>query len=115
MNTQEIFITGLKKTVTFLIGKNAAGNEEAINAASPDDLWFHLEGQSSCHVIAQLPDGLTKKEKGYILRKGAELCKQNSREKSGKNVEIVYTKIKNVEKTAVAGQVVLLDRNIIKI
>jgi len=115
MNTQEFYFQKLKRTVTFSIGKNAKGNDEAISAAEPDDIWFHLEGQSSCHVVASVPEGLSRKERGYILRKGAELCKQNSREKSGKNVEIVYTKIKNIEKTDIIGQVILNERNIITV
>ena len=112
---EEVYIPKLKQNVVFTIGKNANGNDEAISDAGPEDIWFHLEGQSSCHVIATVPEDLGRKERGYILRKGAELCKQNSREKSGKNVEIVYTKIKNVLKTDVAGRVTVSDSGTIKI
>jgi predicted ribosome quality control (RQC) complex YloA/Tae2 family protein len=115
MNTQEFYFQKLKRTVTFSIGKNAKGNDEAISAAEPDDIWFHLEGQSSCHVVASVPEGLSRKERGYILRKGAELCKQNSREKSGKNVEIVYAKIKNITKTDILGKVIVSECGTIKI
>ena len=112
---EEVYIPKLKQNVVFTIGKNAKGNDEAISDAGPEDIWFHLEGQSSCHVIAQVPDGLGRKERGYILRKGAELCKQNSREKSKKNVEIVYAKIKNITKTEILGRVVLSESGTIKI
>ena len=117
MNTkvETIYLPKLKQNIEFVIGKNAKGNDEAISAADPEDIWFHLEGQSSCHVIAKVPEDLGRKERGYILRKGAELCKQNSREKSGKNVEIVYAKIKNVLKTDVAGRVNVSDSGTIKI
>jgi predicted ribosome quality control (RQC) complex YloA/Tae2 family protein len=120
MNTkvETIYLPKLKQNIVFVIGKNAKGNDEAISDADPEDIWFHLEGQSSCHVIAKVPEDLGRKERGYILRKGAELCKQNSREKSGKNVEIVYAKIKNVEKTDIPGKVIVNAesvRGIIKI
>ena len=117
MNTkiEEIYIPKLKQNISFLIGKNAKGNDEAISDAGPEDIWFHLEGQSSCHVIARVPDELGRKERGYILRKGAELCKQNSREKSKKNVEIVYAKIKNIVKTEIPGKVIVSESGTIKI
>ena len=117
MNTkvETIYLPKLKQNIVFVIGKNAKGNDEAISDADPEDIWFHLVGQSSCHVIAKVPEDLGRKERGYILRKGAELCKQNSREKSGKNVEIVYAKIKNVEKTDIPGRVIVNDRGTIKI
>lgn len=117
MNTkvEEVYIPKLKQNIEFVIGKNANGNDEAISASGPEDIWFHLEGQSSCHVVAQVPEGLGRKERGYILRKGAELCKQNSREKSGKNVEIVYAKIKNITKTDILGKVIVSECGTIKI
>lgn len=117
MNTkiEEIYIPKLKQNISFLIGKNAKGNNEAISASDPEDIWFHLEGQSSCHVIARVPDELGRKERGYILRKGAELCKQNSREKSKKNVEVIYAKIKNIVKTEIPGKVVVSESGTIKI
>jgi len=40
----------------------------------------------------------------YIIKVGALLCKNNTNKlKSVKNVEIVYTQIKNVTKTSVPG------------
>jgi predicted ribosome quality control (RQC) complex YloA/Tae2 family protein len=117
MNTkiEEIYIQKLKQNVVFTIGKNASGNDEAISDAGPEDIWFHLDGQSSCHVIAQVPDEMGRKERGYILRKGAELCKQNSREKSKKNVEVIYAKIKNIVKTEIPGKVIVSESGTIKI
>jgi hypothetical protein len=50
-------------------------------------------------------DDLDKKQKQQIIKQGALLCKQYSRMKSMKNVEIIYTKIENVEKTNIVGTV----------
>jgi predicted ribosome quality control (RQC) complex YloA/Tae2 family protein len=112
---EEHYFPKLKHSICFTIGKNAQGNDEAISSAESEDIWFHLEGQSSCHVVAKIPQGLARKERGYILRQGAELCKQNSREKSAKSVEVVYTKIKNITKTDIPGRVIVTERCTIKI
>jgi hypothetical protein len=50
-------------------------------------------------------DELDKKQKQQIIKQGALLCKQYSRMKSMKNVEIIYTKIEHVEKLDVIGSV----------
>lgn len=98
-----------QKNVSFMIGKNAQGNDCIISASKSTDIWFHLANQPSCHVVAVIPDDVTKKEKGYIIRKGAELCKQRSKERSSTSVGVIYTKIQNVLKTDVLGCVNTTD------
>ena len=118
------FIPSLKINILYKIGKDAKNNFELIDQADPNDLWFHLKDVSSCHVIAclkniqyttrddELPnfydinfDDLDKKEKQQIITQGALLCKQYSKLKSSKNVEIIYTKIEDVQKTNIPGSV----------
>ena len=36
---------------TVWIGTSAADNWQMIQSAEPDDIWFHLEGVPSCHII----------------------------------------------------------------
>lgn len=75
------------------IGKNARHNWELIEAADPHDLWFHVADGPSSHCILvtqnQKPD---RKQ----LKQVAVLCKQHSKSKSLKKVEIHYTPICNV-------------------
>jgi hypothetical protein len=118
------FIPSLKINVVYKIGKDAQNNFELIDKADQNDIWFHLKDVSSCHVIAclkniqyttrddELPnfydikfDTLDKKEKQQIITQGALLCKQYSKLKSAKNVNIVYAKIEDVHKTDVPGSV----------
>ena len=107
MKTEIVFIQGLKKEVTFYIGKNQSENFEVIDKGSPDDLWFHAKDVSSCHVVCELPDNLNKKEISYIIKTGALLCKSNTNKLKGlSNVEIIYTKIENITKTKVLGCVI---------
>ena len=118
------FIPSLKINLVYKIGSNAKNNFEIIDQSDPDDMWFHLKDVSSCHVIAclrnirftsrddELPnfydinfDTLDKKEKQQIITQGALLCKQYSKLKSAKNVNVIYTKIEDVYKTDVVGSV----------
>ena len=94
MKTEIILIQGLKREVTFYIGKTQSENFEVIDKGSPDDLWFHAKDVSSCHVVCEVPENLNKKELAYIIKTGALLCKNNTNKLKGlKNVEIIYTKI----------------------
>ena len=102
-----------KNEVTFLVGQNAKDNHEIIDMASPTDMWMHVRRYSSCHVVAIVPTEVLeiddKRKRRDILRsitkQGSVLCKRFSKHKSEKNVEIMATQIKNVEKTSVAGEV----------
>jgi predicted ribosome quality control (RQC) complex YloA/Tae2 family protein len=104
MKREIVFIQGLKREITFYIGKNQSENFEVIDKGSPDDLWFHANVVSSCHVVCELPDNLNKKELSYIIKAGALLCKNNTNKLKGlSNIEIIYTKIENITKTKVPG------------
>ena len=107
MKTETKFIQSLNNTVDFKIGQSAQDNFDIIDNSEPNDLWFHLYGESSCHVIASINTEikLDKKQKRQIITQGALLCKQYSRHKSSKNVNIIYTEIKNIEKTETIGTV----------
>jgi predicted ribosome quality control (RQC) complex YloA/Tae2 family protein len=107
MKTEIIYIDALKKEFTFYIGKNQNDNFEVIDKCTSSDLWFHANNVSSCHVVCIIQDLLYKKDLKYIIKVGALLCKNNtSKLKSLKNVEIMYTSINNVTKTALPGCVI---------
>lgn len=92
--------------IEFSIGKNAQENFDIIDEAEPRDIWFHVEGESSCHVIAHVSSYiLCKKRTSKIIKQGAVLCKQHSRYASSKNLPIIYTFIENVTKTRIPGSV----------
>ena len=111
--------------VTFLVGQNAQDNHAIIDeSVSPQDLWFHLEGESSSHVVAKVPLEVNeikdRKKRKDVIRKiakqGAILCKQHSRRKSSKEkVSVMYTEIKNVTKTLVPGEVKVMHSSVINL
>ena len=107
MKTENIYIAALKKEFIFYIGQNQVENFEIIDKCTVNDLWFHANNISSCHIVCILSEQFSKKELRYIIKVGALLCKNNTNKlKSMKNVEIIYTYIKNIVKTDVPGCVI---------
>ena len=101
-----IFVRSVRREIVYLVGKTQYENFDIIDASGENDVWFHIEGFPSGHVIARIDDlTIDKKQKRDIVTQGAVLCKQYSKYKSDKNVKIVYTMIKNIQKTEVIGQV----------
>lgn len=114
--TEKKFIQGLNQEIMFHIGKSADGNFEIIDNAEENDLWFHIDNESSCHVIASIPESMDRKNMKYIVKQGAILCKQNSRFKTSKTaVGIIYTKVKNIEKTDIPGKVIVSEGKIVSV
>jgi predicted ribosome quality control (RQC) complex YloA/Tae2 family protein len=106
MKTEVVSFINTSLEITYLIGEYADDNFGILNKACDDDIWFHANNISSCHIIATNLPELTKKEKQKVIKRGAFLCKQNtSKLKSLQNVEIIYTKVKNVTKTDISGTV----------
>jgi predicted ribosome quality control (RQC) complex YloA/Tae2 family protein len=104
MRTEKIVIDSLKREIVYFIGKSKEDNFKVIDAGNENDLWFHAENESSCHVVCQVPEDIDKSDMRYIIKIGALLCKNNTNKlKTQKNVQIIYTQIKNVFKTNVEG------------
>ena len=98
---------GTNIDITYIVGQNQHENHAILDAAEPDDIWFHIHGMSSAHVIARVPAGLSRKERGKLIKQGAVLCKNHTHKVvSQKNTSIVYTTCRHVEKTTVPGQVI---------
>ena len=101
----------------FLVGQNAQENHDILDGAEEQDLWFHLSGHSSCHVIGKIPQDvdLDKSDITKIAKQGAIICKSFSKFKSDKNVKIDYTRVKNVTKLKVIGSVSITNAKCITI
>jgi predicted ribosome quality control (RQC) complex YloA/Tae2 family protein len=110
-NIKLIYLPNIPEEIKYYIGKNALNNEEIIDLANPNDIWIHAKNVSSCHVIACIPENLdlSKKQKKTIIKKGFELCKQNTLKlRNEKNVNFINTQVKNIIKTEVTGQVIIV-------
>ena len=92
--------------VIYYIGTNAKDNFDVIDKGEPTDYWLHAKDCSSCHVVVKIPDKIEigKKLLRIIIKKGAMLCKQHTNKlTSQSDVEIIYTHVKNIQKTEIAG------------
>ncbi len=90
-------------SVTYYIGQNAYDHHPMLDNAKPSDLWFHLEGPS-CHVIASVPDGISREKVRHIIRKGTQLIRKVS---SQFNSKVIYRRVRNVTKGNSPGEVIL--------
>jgi predicted ribosome quality control (RQC) complex YloA/Tae2 family protein len=119
MKTETIYFEKLGFEITYYIGINSADNFDVIDMGGPNDIWFHIERLSSSHVVMILPELKHKiKSKIYntILKQGALFCKQNTKKAvSMQNVNITYTKLKNVLKTTRPGSVITQNTETITI
>ena len=95
-------------SVDYSVGKNAADNFAILDEAKGHHLWFHVEGQSSCHVIAAIPEDIERKNIRYLVKQGAILCKQNTPSvRAQSKITIVYARVSDVEKTDIVGSVLV--------
>lgn len=110
MREESVVIPSINRTIVFKIGKNAKDNHDIIDEASGDDMWFHVDERTSCHIIASIPEDITRKEMKYIIKQGAVLCKKYSYPNI-KKLGINYARIKNVTKTEVPGEVIVKEES----
>ena len=101
--------------VEYVIGKNAQDNFDIIDDAEEYHMWFHIEGAPSGHVIAKIDDNLDKKQMRYVIKQGAVICKQVSKFASAKDVNIVYARAGDVEKTEIPGKVIVKNSKTVSI
>jgi predicted ribosome quality control (RQC) complex YloA/Tae2 family protein len=99
-------------SVDFEVGQSAQENHDLLDASEPTDLWIHVTGRPSCHVIAHVPESVLSapsKPRRSALRKiakqGAVLCKRYSKYASEKRLSLDVAHVADVEKTGVVGMV----------
>jgi predicted ribosome quality control (RQC) complex YloA/Tae2 family protein len=88
--------------VVYRLGRNAKENFILIDEADPDDWWFHLSDEPSGHCI--IDSDIVDKE---MIIFASNLVKEHSKLKNNKKVKIVYTQVKNLQKTKTVGQVIV--------
>ena len=112
MKLETIYFESIDRKITYLIGKNAKDNFKVIDEALPQDIWFHIHDESSCHVIAEMPPDISNiNHIREIIEKGAQLCKENTNKfrDTNKKLLIIYDSKSNIIKTKTAGCVITND------
>lgn len=90
------------------VGQSQKDNDVVIDLGDKDDMWFHAADESSCHVVVKVPAKIKKEQMRYLVKLGAQLCKQYTKKLvSAKQVKFHYTCLSNVSKTNILGQVIL--------
>ena len=114
---KEVEININNKIITFYIGKNAKDNFDILDISKSNDIWFHSNEYSSCHVIAKINDiKISKKEEHSVIKNGCILCKANTNKlKNINSTEIIYTYVKNVKKDKVLGSVLCSKAKSLKV
>jgi predicted ribosome quality control (RQC) complex YloA/Tae2 family protein len=87
------------ETHTVLVGKNWQENEQLIMESSPCDVWFHLDDESSCHVVLKNYDNisLNKLSKKLIKRCALIVKHHTSKCVEHEKYNIVYTCVDNLQ------------------
>ncbi len=99
------------------IGTNARENWSLIDSSDKHDLWFHVDGYSSGHVVIKENFNKNTKDKSIIyppslIIEGAKQCKFQSKFKD-KKCKVVYTTIENITKGKEIGSVFTQNENYI--
>ena len=109
----DIFIFGNIEYIIH-IGKNKTENWTIIDNASTTDIWFHIEGQPSCHVILTNIENVKLKDiPKQVIKRCAYLCKINSAAKTMSKCNAIYALISDVTKTDIVGQVTVTKHKMV--
>jgi len=96
-----------EKGALLYMGKDKFENEELIKNAWPEDVWFHVDRESSAHVYIRLERGAHKTGENWyknihplIVEDCCQLVKANSiKGNKQDNVSVVFTPASNLKKT----------------
>jgi predicted ribosome quality control (RQC) complex YloA/Tae2 family protein len=81
---------------TIYIGKDAKSNDYlTFNIANDDDIWLHVKGLPSSHVIIKVNDKLPTET---VIKYAAELAKKNSKADKDDKIIVVYCKKQFIKK-----------------
>ena len=112
------------ENIIFEIGQNAKENWEIFDKnkeINSNYVWFHLNSFPSSYVIMkitilELNEKYSKSEIDNIIYFAANLCRENSKYNFLKDLKIVYTILKKLEKGHQEGEVIISGkRNLIKL
>lgn len=110
---QELFDFGSKEYV-IKIGQNKQDNYDIIDQSIATDIWFHVDGMPSGHIILKTIEKINSIPY-QVIKRCAYLCKINSKAKKLGSCNIIYTTMDNITKTGVVGQVNVSKSKIIKV
>lgn len=128
------YIPSLKINFVYKLGRITKNTFELLKDSNSHDLLFNLRDGSNFYLVAcfknltyntlddEMPnyydlnfDNLNENQKTQILKQGALICKQYSRLRSNKNVNVSYTKIENICKNDMRDNILFFNSKIITV
>ena len=94
-------------------GKSASDNWRLYDEASEDDYWFHVDNESSAHVILEIPN--MNEPTQEVFEMCARLCVERTLKlKDEKSVKVIYTRISNLRKGKCVGEIMIQESSLVK-
>ena len=122
MKVEVIYDSKIERDITYWIGENAQDNWDMIDKSEQNDIWFHLDGHPSTHVILKIADlgkNMLKKISKQTLIHCAVQCKLHSKfgeiSSNKQKMKVIYTEVKNVSKADKLGSVYTKKENYLSI
>lgn len=111
---QSIYDNKVNEELQINIGKNSVDNWNLLDNLCQDYIWFHVSDYPSSHIILEYNFSNYKKLNKQTLIHCASICKNKSKAKNIKNIEVNYTSINNLYKGEEVGSVYYKDINRVK-
>lgn len=92
------------KEYTIFVGRDKNENDKLLKESAQNDLWFHLEDQSSPHIVLKNDFCEAKVPKRCLNYVGTLF--QHYKGKLAKHYTVIWTEIKNVKCTDEPGTVI---------
>lgn len=104
MKEEQFSFDGINYSIK--IGRCRKENDDLVKTSAKTDIWFHVDGAPSAHVILS-NEGLLNTIPKQVIKRCACLCKSNSSSKSESKCGIIYSMLANVFPTEIEGQVTI--------
>jgi predicted ribosome quality control (RQC) complex YloA/Tae2 family protein len=103
------------QTYSITIGGNKRENTALILDSSSDDVWFHISGLPSCHVVMKNTEKLGDIPR-QVIKRCAYICKINTNSaKSIPKCDVIYTTVSNIQTTNIPGSVITQNTKMVSV
>jgi predicted ribosome quality control (RQC) complex YloA/Tae2 family protein len=91
---------------TIKIGQNKLDNWNLVESSEPDNIWFHVSGAPSAHIVLVTSCNI-KDIPSRVIYRCAVLCSKRSKSHNERHNIVNYTYMKYVSKGENIGEVVV--------
>jgi predicted ribosome quality control (RQC) complex YloA/Tae2 family protein len=99
---------------TIKIGQNKLDNWNLLESSEPNNIWFHVSGAPSAHIVLDTVCNINDIPSRVIYR-CAVLCSKRSKSHNRRHSFINYTYMKHVMKGENIGEVIIKKALVIRV